>query len=201
MRINLSRRRIKAFIAKWGGLVLAAILIVPITAIGGTFLYANSRVDNTTNWVTQAITMTDFEAVELPSETATAIAYRIVISIDNSTPDAAQIIISDAKLTFFDAANARLPVNGASFNLVGSADWQGRIIGKSILAFEGYIDIGHDDAQALWDKPLILRITGNATAKARHAFVEKEETRPLNISTEVTIPYPSVTQDDFADAQ
>ncbi|MCL2150587.1 MAG: hypothetical protein FWH51_06675 [Dehalococcoidia bacterium] len=172
MKIRLPRR-MKAFIAKWGGLVLAAILVLPMAAIGWAYLYANIRIEATTNFVTQAITITGFEPAELTSETTSGTVYRLYLSIINETPNAAQITITNA---------SKLLLNDISFDIAGSADWQGHVAGESNLHFEGYIVLDADDTQKLDGQPLTLKIAGTITAKAQYAFWSKEETRSFNIS-------------------
>jgi len=171
-------------------------MVLPIAVIGGTYLFANSRVVSTTSYVTQAIAMTGFEAVGLTPGSISSISYRVNISVDNGTADAAQVAITDARLILTNASETKIPFNGLSFDIIGSADWHDEVSGKSYLVFEGDIVISLNDALDLGEKPLILRITGTVTAKARYAFVENVETRPLNIVTEVIIPPPSVITQD-----
>ncbi len=181
MKIVLSRR-MRAFIAKWGGLVLAVILILPISILGVIYLYANSRVENTANWVTQAISISSIDGVGLAPETTSVVVYRLTLAVDNSTADAAQIRIT----------NAKLMLDGTVFAINGSADWLGRVEKESVLNFEGEFAIDMNNALDLWDRPLTMVITGTVTANVRCAFVTKEETRPVNIIVEeVILPAPA----------
>ena len=181
MKIVLSRR-MRAFLAKWGGLVLAVILILPISVLGGLYLYANSRVENTANWVTQAISISKIEGVGLSLDPSPGVVYRITLSVDNSTPDSAQISITNAKLT----------LDGGNFIIHGASGWQGRVEKESILSFDGEFAIALDSSLDLWDRPLTMVITGTVKAKVRCAFVTKEETRPLYILVEeIILPAPS----------
>lgn len=174
---NLSRRRLKTFFAKWGGLVLAAVMVLPIAIIGGLYLNANTRIDNTTNWVTQAIAITGFEVGD-PVPDIEDIVYYLYLYIDNGTPDDAQISIT----------NPRLTINGLIFDILNTDTWHGTIAKKDILVLGGAVIISADEAQKLEDKIITLRLTGTVTAKARYAFVSKEETRSINVIYEAVIP-------------
>ena len=181
MKINISRRRVKTIFAKWGGLILAAALVVPIAILSTTYLYANNRVDNTISWVTQNITIVNFDVAKPMPEIPGSAIYYLSISIYNDTPTSAHISITDAKMSLGDLNLA----------IIGSAGWQGNIAENSLLVFGGGIAISPDDAQQLGDQTLVMVITGTITAKVHFAFIEKEETRQFKITTEAVIPPPS----------
>ena len=181
MKIGLSRRS-RAFIAKWGGLVLASVLVLPIAVLGGTYLYASGRVDATTNYVTQAIYIAGLEVMVQAPEPTSNTTYRLFLGIYNETPDAAQISI----------ANAKLQMNDYTFEIIDSTGWQDRVAGNSVLTFQVDIIIGPDNVPTLSSEPLdvTLKMTGTMTARARYAFVSKEETRRFNITSTIPLQLP-----------
>ena len=181
VKIRISRRRLKTFVAKWGGLVIIAALVLPIAIVGVAYIHASSRVDGVPGLISQYVTITNLEAVEQTPDTVSSVTYRLTISVMNDTTTTAQVKITDARLALDDL----------TFDLAGSDAWQGRVAGKNIHDFYGYIVIGPDAAQELDNKLLTLKITGFITVSAKYAFVSNEETRPFNITTEASIPRPT----------
>ena len=182
MKISFSRR-MKAFMAKWGGLILAAVLVLPLAGFGGTYLYANSRVDDTLTWVTQEITLNSFLFAGVPLDPPRRVIYHIVIGVHNRTPDAAQVNIT----------GARVKLNEVNYDIVGSAGWQGTVAGKDDKVFEGDIVLPYDTYLELINRTLDLEVTGNIKATAHYSFVDKEAERPIKITTEVIFPPPSTS--------
>lgn len=182
MNISVSRRT-KTFIAKWGGLVLAALLVVPISILGGMFLHASTRVDDTLSWVTGAISLGNILSPGPSTGSPPGVVYRIPIIITNGTPDQAEITVEDAKIK----------LDELEFDIIGSAGWHGLIPGNSSLRFEGDIVLLPEDSKQLDGKTVNVVISGNIIAKVRYNFVEKERKIPVEISTIGIIPMPIVT--------
>jgi hypothetical protein len=182
MKFSVSRRT-RTFVAKWGGLVLAAILVIPISILGGMFLHASTRVDDTLSWVTEAISLGNILSPGPSTGSTPGVVYRIPIIIINGTPDPAEVTVLDA----------RIKLDELEFDIVGSAGWHGDIPGNGSLTFEGDIVLKPEDSKQLDGKTVNVMISGSVRARASYKFVEKERTIPVEISTIGIIPMPIVT--------
>jgi hypothetical protein len=172
----------RAFVAKWGGLILAAMLVLPIAIFGGTYLYANSRVEATLNWVTQEVTMTNFVAVDFfPGETEDSPGYAIyylTVVVTNRTPDAAEVSLNGIRATM-DEYN--LEINGAD-------EWHGTVNGNDATVFEGNIILPLDIYDELSSRDSInTEITGGITATTHYMFIDRESSRPISILADITL--------------
>jgi hypothetical protein len=179
MKINLPRRT-RAFLAKWGGVVMATVLIIPIALLGGTFLMANSRIDSTLNFVTQAVTLNGFIFAGPTPDLPPDYVYRLSIIVHNGTADAADVEITDAGVT----------IGKLAYEITGSAGWSGRVEAKDYTIFEGDITILRSQYKELENKPVTLKISGTLNVKGRYGFVEKTETRLIRINPIVIFPPP-----------
>ncbi len=177
MKISISRRQ-RAFIAKWGGVVIAAILIIPIAGFGGTFLLANNRIDSTLNYVTQAVNLVDIISVGTTSDLPPDYVYHLKLIVHNGTSSPADVSITDASIT----------IEKFAYEITGSAGWNGRIEAKDNATFEGDITVKREQLKEFEDKMVAVKVTGMITVKARYGFVEKEETGLVRLSPEAMFP-------------
>jgi hypothetical protein len=180
MKITLPRRT-RTFIAKWGGVVLAALMVIPIAFFGGTYLMANSRLDHTLNYVTQAVSLQNIIPAGPTADLPPDYIYHLFIVIQNDTPDAADVSITDASIS----------LGNMPFEITGSAGWTGRVPARDYIVFEGDIKVLRQQSRELEDKVVPVKISGYITVKARYGFVEKEETRLLKALAEATFPRPT----------
>ena len=172
MRFNRSRR-MRAFAAKWGGLVIAILVVIVLAVFGGIYLYASTRVDATLNWVTQDYRILSFQWVGMSTEQPLDAVYHLTISINNNTDTPADI----------DITGAGLSLDELRFEITGSAGWNGTVPANGFIVFEGDITLKPADSQELEGRNVILEISGTVTANASYSFIEKEKSRPLLIST------------------
>ena len=188
MKINVTRRQ-RAFFAKWGGVVVATILIIPLSLFGGTFLLANSRIDNTLNYVTQAVNVLNIIPAGPTDDLPPDYVYKLYIYVQNDTPDPAEVSITDATIT----------IEKFGYEITGSAGWSGLVPGKGTSTFEGDITVLREQVREWEDQPVVIKIRGTINVKARYGFVEKEATGLvlINIPDAVfplptTVPLPEV---------
>ncbi len=180
MKISISRRQ-RAFIAKWGGVVIAAILIIPIAGFGGTFLLANSRIDSTLNYVTQAVNLVDIISAGTTSDLPPDYVYHLKLIVHNGTSSPADVIINDASIA----------IEKFAYEINGSAGWSGHIEANGNATFEGDITVKREQLKEFEDKWVTVKITGIITVKARYGFVDKEQTGLVRLSPKVMFPRPT----------
>ena len=180
MKITLSRRQ-RAFFAKWGGVVLAAILVMPIAFFGGTYLMANSRIDATLAYVTQDVRLFSLEPIGPTDELPPDAVYRVILSVNNDTLTPADVTVTDASIS----------LGNYYFDIVGSAGWHGTVPAKTIVIFEGDIVVPRAVSRDLDGKNVPINVEGEISAKVRYAFVERQDSRRFKSSTEGIIPRPT----------
>jgi hypothetical protein len=163
----------KAFAAKWGGLIIAIFIVVVLAVFGGIYLYASTRVDATLNWVTQDYRILNFQWVGMSMEQPLDAVYHLTISVNNNTDTPADIQITGAMLN----------LDELQFAITGSAGWNGIVPANGFIVFEGDITLKPADSQELEGRNVTLEISGTLMAHARYSFIEKQKSRPLLIST------------------
>lgn len=181
-RVSLSRR-MKTFLAKWGGIVLAAILVVLAAVFGGMYLYASSRIDSTLAWVTQDVSLvppglTPSSVVENPPGGV----YLMALRVDNPSSDPATVELSGISISLDEFLFEVVPIDL----------WQETVNPSGYILFSGNITIGLDTIKALSERGTVgVEINGAVSAQARYKWVGKDLERPVKITT--TAPWPKLS--------
>jgi hypothetical protein len=166
-------RRTRTFLAKWGGIIVAAILVAAIAGFGSTYLYAAGRVNGTLAWVTQNINLSQMGAAGTLEDPPRAI-YRVILQVDNPTADSAEVTVSDLFVTL-DELNLEMEKLG---------DWTKTVPPAGTVRFEGNIIIDTILITILTERGAVdLFITGNIDANAAYGMVNKSAQRPIRIVT------------------
>ena len=174
-------RRVRTFLAKWGAILLATVVVAIIAGVGGTYLYAVSRVDSTLAWVTQNINLAQMGAAGTLENPPRAI-YRVILQIDNPTPDDAITMISELYITL-DEINIELEPVGF---------WTKVIHPTASADFEADMIISTDIMTILTQRQNVeLVITGTVIANANYGVVHKELSRPILITTTAQFAVPA----------
>jgi hypothetical protein len=171
------QRRFKTFFAKYGGLVIAVILVIPAAYFGATYLYAASRVEATLAWVTQDVNVGNSflsdpvnKQVEPPQST-----YRLALRVNNRMADVAELEVSDLTVT----------LNQFTFPLTEYGAWQKQINPGGSVIFEGDFTLSSDIIEKLTAAGRVnYTITGTIQATARYSWVRKGRTEPIDLSSD-----------------
>ncbi len=179
------QRRFKTFFAKWGGLVLAVVLVIPAAYFGGTYLYASSRVEATLAWVTQDVNLDDsFLTLVSKQNEPPQSTYRLVLVVNDRMADVAELEVSDitVKLNEFT-----LPVTE-----IGS--WQKGIVPGGSASFEGDITLSSETVQKLAAAGRVdYTISGTIKGTAHYSWVKKTRTEPISLSSHGSFLPPTST--------
>jgi mono/diheme cytochrome c family protein len=171
------QRRFKTFFAKWGGLVISVLIVVPAAYFGGTYLYASSRVEATLAWVTQDVNVGNAflsnpvsKQVEPPQST-----YRLVLQVNNRMADVADLTVSGlaVKLNEFD------------FAVTEYGPWQQQIDPGGTVTFAGDFILAADTIARLTAANRVnYAISGTITATARYSWVKKGRSEKIELSSD-----------------
>jgi len=176
-KINIPRvkttRRTKTFMAKWGGIIIASILVAAIAGFGSTYLYAAGRVNGTLAWVTQNINLSQMGAAGTLENPSRAV-YRVILQVDNPTADSAEVTVSNLFVTL-DELNLEMEKLG---------EWAKTVAPAGTVSFEGNIIIDTTIITILTARGFVnLYVTGDIEASAAYGMVNKTTQRPIRIAT------------------
>jgi len=159
--------------AKWGGIIVASILVAAVAGFGSAYLYAAGRVNGTLAWVTQNINLSQMGAAGTLEDPPRAI-YRVILQVDNPTADSAEVSVSALFVTL-DELNLEMEQLG---------DWTKTVPPAGTVSFEGNIVIDTVLISILTERGMVdLFITGEIEAGADYGMVSKSAQRPVRIAT------------------
>jgi hypothetical protein len=175
-KVSLSRR-LKTFMAKWGGILVASILVIIIAIFGSMYLYDAGRVNGTLAWVTQNINLAVIGQSDRLENPPRAI-YRFIMQLENPTADSAVITVSDLNVLLDEFTQVAEP-----YGL-----WEKTVSPTGKVNFEGDITLTAETLNTLVSRGRVnLEITGNIHASSEHGLVNKEAERPINIKTTIDL--------------
>jgi hypothetical protein len=171
------RRKIKTFAAKWGGLILATVVVIPLSIFGGNAIYDNSLVDTTLTWVTQDIILVPpgiaFSTIQMDPPRS---VYHLELKVNNKTTTPANVVISEVSAALDEFKLTVTPTNA----------WQETIFSGGTALFDGNIVFTPDIVSQLTQRGMAnVVISGVIQVSAKYGWLEKEVKRPINISTTI----------------
>ncbi len=172
------KKRLTTFISNWLGVIIAAIIVIISSTFGGMYLYGRSRVDNTINFTTQAITLRPVNGLTQSGTTDSPAGYiyHIVLQVFNPYVDSVDISISDATITL-DTYKIPISEDGA---------W-GTSAPTGYQYFEGFIVIDAQTFTSLVAKGTVdVLIEGTISGSGHYKWINRQTERHF------TIPLPGV---------
>jgi hypothetical protein len=174
------RRKIKTFWAKWGGLIIATAIVVPLSILGGNAIYDNGLVDTTLTWVTQDIILVPpgiaFSTIQ---EDPPRSVYHLELQVNNQTTTSANVVISDVSTALDEFKLTVTPTNS----------WQETIGPGGRAIFEGNITFTPDIVSQLTQRGMAnVVVSGVIQVSAKYGWLQKNVKRPINISTTILLP-------------
>ncbi len=170
-------RRMKTFMAKWGGIFLASIMVVIAFIFLGMYLYASSRVNSTLAWVTQNITLAAMGQTGTLENPPRAV-YRFILQVNNPTADPAVVSISNIDIILDE------------FTLVSEpfGSWKKTVDSSGQGDLEGDFTITAETLNTLISRGTVkLGVTGEISASVKYGLVNKEAERPVKIDTTISL--------------
>lgn len=172
------KKRLNTFVSNWLGVIIAAVIVIVSSTFGGMYLYGRSRVDNTINFTTQAITLrpinglTQSGTTDLPK----GYIYHIVLQVFNPYADTVDISVSDATITL-DTYTLPISKDG-SWDKTTPTGYQ---------YFEGFITIDAQTFASLVTKGSVdVFIKGTISGSGHYKWIKRQAQRPF------IIPLPGV---------
>jgi hypothetical protein len=172
------KKRLKNFVSNWLGVIIATVIVIISATFGGMYLYARSRVDNSINFTTQAITLRPVNGLTQTGTTDTppGYIYDIVLQVFNPYADTVNISISGATITL-DTYTLPIEPDG-SWDVAAPTGYQ---------YFEGLITIDKQTFASLVAKGSVdVYIKGTISGSGQYKWVKRHAQRPF------IIPLPGV---------
>ena len=172
------KKRLNTFVSNWLGVIIAAVIVIVSSTFGGMYLYGRSRVDNTINFATQAITLRPINGLTQSGTTDSpeGYIYHIVLQVFNPYGDTVDISVSDATITL-DTYTLPISKDGA-WDKTAQTGYQ---------YFEGFITIDSQTFASLVAKGSVdVFIKGNISGSGHYKWIQRHVERPF------TIPLPGV---------
>ena len=164
------KKHLSTFVSNWLGVIIAAIIVLVSGSFGGMYLYARSRIDNTINFATQAITYYGLTKIGTIDDPAGYI-YRLSLLAYNPYADTIDVSISDVSITL---DTYTLPV-------IKDGSWDKNAPTGNTF-FDGDIIIDVQTFAALADKGTVdVEIKGTISGSGQYQWVKRQIQRPINI--------------------
>lgn len=177
LRMRLFKKRLKAFVSNWLGVIIATIIVIISATFGGMYLYARSRIDNTLNFVTQVINLRYPDGLDKTGTTPDPLGYiyHIILQVYNPYGDTVDVAVSN--ITF--AADAY------TFPVSQNGSWD-KTVKTGYEIFEGDITIDAKTFATLADKEQVdVEIKGTILGSGQYKWIQRQNTRPFAISIPV----------------
>jgi hypothetical protein len=172
------KKRLNTFVSNWLGVIIAAVIVIVSSTFGGMYLYGRSRVDNTINFTTQAITLRPINGLTQSGTTDSpkGYIYHIVLQVFNPYADTVDISVSDATI-ILDTYTLSISKDG-SWDKTAPTGYQ---------YFEGFITIDAQTFASLVTKGSVdVFIKGTISGSGHYKWIKRHAQRPF------IIPLPGV---------
>jgi hypothetical protein len=167
------KKKLTAFVSNWLGVIIAAVIVLISATFGGMYLYARSRVDNTINFATQAITLRPVNGLTRSGsvDTPPGYIYHLTLQIFNPYADTADVSISGVKVT----------LDTYQISVVQDGSWD-KLAPTGYQYFEGYLTIDAQTFAALVAKRSVdVNIEGNISGSGQYKWIKRQVRRSFNI--------------------